>query len=127
MNRMEFKDFVWRTNPETFRIRAVRMPIFTVDDKNDYVYQGLSPMCREISGSGVFFGQYAVQSYNTIQVLMSNGTVGELKHPLWGTIQAYLTDLTMDMEGREEYIAYRFTFREADENGGIPPLPKDVE
>lgn len=127
MDRMQFKTFVWPENPETFRIRAVRSPRYTINDTQDYVYGGLGPMCRVISGSGVFCGEYAVQNYNTMQVLMANGTVGELKHPLWGTMKAFLTGLTMDMEGREGYIAYSFTFREADEEGIIPPLPEEME
>jgi len=126
MDRMQFKTFVWPENPEAFRITAVRSPIYTVSNTQDYVYDDLGPMCRIISGSGVFRGEYAVQNYNTLQVLMANGTVGELIHPLWGTIKAFLTGLTMDMEGREQYIAYSFTFREADEAGMIPPLPEEM-
>ena len=127
MDRMSFKTFVWPENPEIFRIRAVRNPRYSVSDTADYVYEGLGPMCRIISGSGVFCGTYAVQNYNALQVMMGNGTVGELKHPLWGTMKAYLTGLEMEMEGREGYIAYSFTFREADENGMIPPLPEEKE
>ena len=127
MDKMKFKTFTWMDNPETFRIEAVRTPIYTINDTQDYVYEGLGPMCRIISGKGVFYGEYAVQNYNTMQVLMSNGTAGELVHPLWGTMQAFLTGLTMDMEGREDYIAYTFTFREADGEGNIPPLPEDME
>lgn len=123
---MRFKTFVWPDNPEIFQIRAVRSPIYTVNDTMDYSYHGLGPMCREITGSGVFCGEYAVQNYNTLQVLMANGTVGELTHPLWGTMKAFLTGLKMDMEGREGYIGYSFTFREADEEGKIPPLPDEV-
>ena len=127
MDRMKFKTLVWPDNPETFRIRAVRTPLYTIDSSNHYAYEGLGPMTREISGSGVFWGEYAVQNYNTLQVLMANGTVGELVHPLWGTIQAFLTGLQMDMESREGYIAYSFTFREADEEGMIPPLPEEMK
>lgn len=127
MERMTFKTFVWPENPESFQIRAVRNPKYTVSENQDYVYSGLGPMCRVISGSGVFWGEYAVQNYNTLQVLMANGTVGELKHPLLGNMQAFLTGLTMDMEGREGYVAYRFTFREADEEGMIPALPEEME
>ena len=126
MDRMQFKSFIWPENPETFRIQAVRNPIYTINDTMDYAYEGLGPLCREISGRGVFCGQYAVQNYNTLQVLMGTGTVGELTHPLWGTMKAFLTGLTMDMEGRENYIAYTFTFREADEDGMIPPLPEEM-
>lgn len=126
MDRMKFKTFTWPENPEEFRIQAVRAPQYIVTELGDYDYTGLGPLCRVISGSGVFCGEYAVQNYNTLQVLMANGTAGELAHPLWGTISAFLTGLTMDMEGREQYIAYTFTFREANEDGMIPRLPDEM-
>ena len=125
MERMQFKTFVWPENPESFRIRAVRNPIYTVNEDQDYVYDGLGPLCRIISGKGVFCGEYAVENYNTMQVLMANGTAGELTHPLLGKMQAFLTGLEMDMEGREDFIVYSFTFREANEDGVIPPLPEE--
>ena len=125
LNRMQFKTFVWPENPESYHIRAVRSPIYTVTEDQDYAYNGLGPMCRIVTGKGVFCGEYAVQNYNTLQVLMANGTVGELKHPLWGNMQAFLTGLEMDLEGREDYIVYSFTFREANEDGMIPPLPEE--
>ena len=125
MDRMQFKTFVWPENPERFRIQAVRNPIYTVNAEQDYVYDGLGPMCRVVSGTGVFCGVYAVQNYNTMQVLMANGTVGDLKHPLLGTMKAFLTGLEMDMDAREGYIAYSITFREASEDGTIPPLPEE--
>ena len=125
MERMQFKTFVWPENPESFRIQAVRSPIYTVNEDQDYVYDGLGPLCRIVSGTGVFYGEYAVQNYNTMQVLMANGTAGELKHPLLGNMQAFLTGLEMGMEGREDYIVYSFTFREANEDGVIPPLPEE--
>lgn len=123
MGRMQYKDFIWPENPETFHIRAERVPEYTVNDLGEYSYSGLGPMCRIISGSGVFRGEYAYENFNALQVIMTNGVVGTLSHPVWGKIKTYLTELEMDSEGREGYVAYRFTFREADESGCIPALP----
>lgn len=127
MDQMKYKEFVWLENPETFRIQAVREPQYTINDLGDYDYTGLGPMCRIISGSGVFRGEYAYENYNTLQVMMTNGVAGELVHPLWGEIPAFLTKLEMTNGSREGYVAYSFTFREADENGGIPQLPSNWE
>ena len=75
-------------------------------------------------GSGVFQGSKAVSNFNALSVIMATGQVGELIHPQWGTMSVYLTELKMQQESREDYIAYSFVFREADESGSIPKLPE---
>lgn len=127
MDRLQYKDFIWPENPERFQIQAVRAPKYSVNDLGEYTYSGLGPMCRVISGSGVFRGTYAYENFNTLQVILTNGVTGTLSHPIWGDITAYLTKLEMDSEGREGYVAYSFTFREADESGCIPALPENWE
>lgn len=123
MNNLKYKVWTWPENPETFRIQAVREPLYTIAEDGTIQYEGLGPLCRVISGSGVFRGAEAVDNFNALSVLMATGTVGELVHPQWGTIKAYLTGLDMEQESRDGYILYSFTFREADEKGMIPALP----
>lgn len=125
MDSMKYKIFTWLDNPETFEIYAVREPEYTIDELGNYNYTGLGPMCRIISGSGVFRGGRAYENFNTLLVLMANGVAGDLIHPIWGTISAFLTELTMKSESRQGYVEYTFTFREADETGMIPALPRD--
>lgn len=125
MDKMKYKTFVWQENPETFHIQAVRVPEYIIDENGNYDYQGLGPMCRIITGSGIFRGEYCFENFNTLQVLMANGTPGDLVHPIWGTICAYLTELQMKSEAEEGCVEYSFSFREADESGVIPALPKD--
>lgn len=124
MDKLKYKFWTWPENPETFLIDAVREPMYTVAEDGTISYQGLGPLCRIISGRGVFQGEEANNHFNALSVLLANGTVGELIHPTWGTIQAYFTGLKMEEDSREAYIAYSFTFREADESGTIPPLPE---
>lgn len=121
--KMKFKIFTWQENPELLRIQAVRTPEYTVDENGKYDYTGLGPMCRIVTGSGVFRGEFAYENFNALQVLLANGTAGELVHPVWGTMSAFLIGLEMENEGREDFVAYSFTFREADESGCIPALP----
>lgn len=123
MDKLKYKVWTWPENPETFQIQAVREPQYTVAEDGTVTYQGLGPLCRVISGRGVFQGPEAVSHFNALSVIMANGTVGELVHPQWGTIQAYFTGLILEQDSRENYIAYSFSFREADEKGVIPPLP----
>lgn len=124
MDKLKYKFWTWPENPETFLIEAVRQPLYTVAEDGTISYEGLGPLCRVITGRGVFRGSDAVTSFNALAVIMATGTVGELVHPVWGTFSAYLTGLKMEEESRENYIPYSFTFREADESGMIPVLPE---
>lgn len=124
MDKLKYKFWTWPENPETFLIDAVREPMYSIADDGTISYLGIGPLCRTISGKGVFQGADANNHFNALAVIMANGTVGELIHPTWGTIQAYFTGLKMEEDSREEYIVYSFAFREADESGKIPPLPE---
>lgn len=123
-DKMKFRMFRWRENPERFGIMAVCVPEYQENEYGAYDYLGLSPMVRVYTGGGVFCGEDAVQQFNALAVLLSNRTMGELYHPVWGTTTAYLTDLEMTQQSRPDYIEYSFTFRETDEKGGIPVLPE---
>lgn len=120
---MTFKDFTWQEAPEQLQLQLVRTPLYTVDSNNRFSYDGLSPLCRILTGSGIFRGEYAIEDFNALQVIMANGTAGELSHPVWGKMTAFLIALELRSEGREDFIEYAFTFREADSSGCIPPLP----
>ena len=121
---MKYKVFSWPNQPDSFQIRVIREPEYTVDENGKFQYDGLGPLCREFTGTGSFYGELAYQHFNTLQVLMANGTAGDLVHPIWGTIKAFLTKLELLQDARTDYIAYSYTFREADESGMIPPLPQ---
>ena len=123
-DKMKFMAFTWMKNPEEFTIRSVCEPEYEINSSGGYDYTGIGPLCRIFTGRGVFVGADAHEMYNALQVLQAVRQVGELYHPTWGTTQAYLTELRMEQESRPQYIAYSFTFREADEEGMIPWLPE---
>ena len=125
MASMKFKSFTWMELPEVLRFRLTRAPEFEIDQNNKFNYTGLSPMCRVISGEGVFRGEYAYEYFNALQVLLATGTAGDLEHSIWGKISCFLTDLEMAQDSREDYVAYSFVFREADESGVIHALPEE--
>ena len=124
MDKMEFRMFRWEQNPEEFGIQMVLEPQYQLNDIGQYDYTGLGPLCRVYTGRGVFSGPDAIQQFNGLQVLMATRVGGELRHPIWGTDSAYLTELKMSQQSRPDYIEYSFTFRGTDEKGGIPRLPK---
>ena len=125
MATMKFKTFTWMELPELLKIRGVRAPEYEIDENGKYSYTGLGPMCRVISGSGVFRGQYAYEYFNALQVLLAAGTAGDLEHSTWGKISCFLTEVEMGQDCREDYLEYSFEFREADESGVIPLLPEE--
>lgn len=124
LDKMKFRMFQWQENPEQFKIESTCLPKYSVDTDGSYTFEGLEPLCRVISGKGVFCGPEAVQQFNALAVIMATKTEGELYHPVWGTTTAYLTELTLEQESRPEYIVYSFVFRETDESGCIPRLPE---
>lgn len=123
---MKFSTFTFPQNPETFAIKAVCEPEYTVDSDGIISYTGMGPLCRIISGTGVFTGSYAHQNFNALSVIMATRQSAALVHPIWGTFQAYLTGLRMEQDSREGCVVYAFTFREADETGMIPKLPEST-
>ena len=125
MSKMKYRMFQWPENPEQFGIRAVVEPEYVENDVGGYDYTGMSPMSRVYTGSGVFMGPDAVEYFNALAVLLATRTGGELYHPVWGTTTACLTDLEMTQQSRPDYIEYSFTFRETDEEGCIPKLPRE--
>ena len=121
---MKFMMFTWKQDPEVFAIRTVCEPEYTLNDSGGYDYQGMGPLCRVMSGRGVFTGADAAQQYNALAVIMASRTAGELVHPTWGAMEAVLTELGMEQDSRPEHISYTFTFRETDETGAVPRLPE---
>lgn len=103
-NTMKYKVFTWPNNPDTFKIRVIREPEYSIDENGRYHYTGLGPLCREFTGTGTFYGTLASQNFNTLQVIMANGTSGELVHPVWGTIDAFLTGLEVIQDARPDHV-----------------------
>lgn len=124
MANMKYRMFLWPQDPEEFGISMVCHPEYIANNSGAYEYQGMGPVCRIYTGRGVFCGPEAVQQFNALQVLMATRVGGELVHPVWGTSNVVMTDLTMDQESRPDYIRYSFTFQTIDENGIVPRLPE---
>ncbi len=127
MDKISFRMFKWPQNPEVFEIYASREPQYQTGTDGLIQYTGLGPLCRTIKARGVFQGPSAHSRFNALSVIMATGSVGDLVHPIWGTISAYITQLNMEQDSRENYVAYSIVFREANESGEIPHLPDGIE
>lgn len=124
MEKMKFRMFTWPENPEYYSVETLREPRYTEEADGTLTYHSLGPMCRVIRGNGVFCGPEAAEEFNALAVILATGEMGELAHPVWGTVNAYFTELKLEQESRADYVAYSFVFREANQDGSIPPLPE---
>ena len=120
MEKMTFKTFVWPQNPHTYKETLKREPVYYKDEDGAYIFEGLSPVKREITGSGVFLGETAYEDFRRLLALVDQPTAGDLQHPIWGIRVCYLTELELLQESKTDCVSYRFTFTGADANGEIP-------
>lgn len=119
MDKLTFKTYMWPQNPHTYKEECIREPHFITVDREKY-YEGMGQMQRIITGKGTFFGENAVSQFQKLVEVFEEGEPGNLQHPLWGIRYCYFTGLELTQEPKEDCIAYRFTFTQANANGEIP-------
>ena len=112
MANLSFGTFVWPNDPENYREKCVREPIYIQNDNGTTTFSGMSEVKRTITGSGAFFGSNAYSDFKQLLALVNQKQAANLQHPIWGTRKGYLTELISDLESREDYVAYSFTFLE---------------
>lgn len=117
---LRFKTFQWPQHPEKYRVESEREPVYNADEEGTVSFGGLGPRKRVVTGSGCFTGSSAYTDFKALEALTAETTAGALVHPVWGTMTAFFTGLTLEQELREDYVEYSFTFREADSTGAIP-------
>ena len=120
MANLSFGTFTWPNDPECYEESCVREPVYSQTEDGRTVFSSMGPVKRTITGSGAFFGSNAYNSFKSLLALVSQEKPASLVHPIWGTRSVFLTELKSTMEPRENYVAYSFTFREADSSGAIP-------
>ncbi len=120
MEKISFKGVNWPRNPETYHHSYVREPVYEKNSAGKTVFTGMGPEKLKITGTGVFSGSGAYGNFQVLLNLFQQSGAGALYHPVWGTVQAYFTELEMTQEPKENYVAYRFAFLGADDTGGIP-------
>ena len=120
MEQLRYKEWIWPRNPEVWKQTAAREPEHTKNAANVMVFSGMGPVKRQVEGTGCFAGRGAYDTFKELLDLFQEESCGELMHPVWGVMKAYFTELEFTQEPREDYVAYRFRFLEADEQGNIP-------
>ncbi len=120
MDKLVYKTFTWPQNPERYQQNYVREPEYTKNTSGDTVFSGMGVMKRTFTGSGCFTGSTAYAKFLELAEVFADAASGSLVHPIWGTYKCYFTELELTQEPRSDYVAYRFTFREADSSDAIP-------
>ena len=119
MEKLKFKDFTFPENPETMSIQFVRPVLFERKTDGMVEFYGLGPGCRTLTGSGAFFGPLAYTRFITLSNMVYDSEPGTLELPILQDWSAYLTQVEATQTPTENYVAYRFTFREADAKGRV--------
>ena len=120
MEKLSYKDWAWPQNPTEYRQSYLREPVYEKNAAGEQEFQGLGPLKKVITGSGVFTGPNAGANFQELASMVTESNTGLLVHPVLGTVVAYFTELELTQVPREDYLAYRFTFQVADGNGAIP-------
>ena len=119
MEYLSYKTFVWPHNPRVYQEEYVREPQY-VTQSGESVFEGMGEMKRIITGSGVFFGEDAVEQFQALSALFEDRTAGDLRHPVWGIRYCYFTGLELTQEPKDNCISYKFEFTGALTNGIVP-------
>lgn len=131
LNTMRYKTFTWEYNPERCSYSCEKSyanhkyPELLGGELEDMDVNSVI-----ISGTGEFFGENAYKRWQELVAVFQENGVGSFYHPVYSDVtEALLIELKSDMEPRDDYIRYTFTFVSnkipdkvnAYSNGGITP------
>lgn len=110
---MRFDGMSLRHNPAALRIenreniRELGSPCCEPDSV------GLGIAMRRISGEGELYGADCIAQYRALEALHRSGRRAKLVLPHMPPLYAYLKELSLTAEPKEDVLSYRFTFIEA--------------
>lgn len=109
---MQYKDYVWPHNPETYTITFERKVAVKKVPFGRYGMQDLGLTYRVMRGEGEFAGENAYAEFKKLATVFYQGGAGILVHPVWQTAEAYFVELELTQQPMENYVRYRFAFWE---------------
>lgn len=118
---MRFRGHTLHHNPATLRIECaenVRELAFPyAAPKSEYLGNRL----RHIVGEGELYGEDCIEQFRALEKLCADGGEGLLSLSHTPSIHAYLKELRMIAEPKENVLSYRFEFIEAKPPAGEGP------
>lgn len=97
---MRYKDYIWPSNPGSYRISFRRVVAEHKLPFGRSVTQDLGQVCRVLEGEGEFAGEGAYEEFKRLATVFYGGGAGVLVHPVWMTTRAYFTELPALLEWR---------------------------
>jgi len=114
---MRYKDYIWPSNPGSYRISFRRVVAEHKLPFGRSVTQDLGQVCRVLEGEGEFAGEGAYEEFKRLATVFYGEGAGVLVHPVWMTTRAYFTELEVVQEPVPDYVRYRFAFCETGSEG----------
>ena len=110
MNYLSYKTFVWPQNPHTYKEELVREPKYYTQDGVTY-FDKMGDLQRTITGSGVFYGEGAYDSYKAliIPAMFSGFGIFMMKQHI-ATIPDEILEAARIDGANEFYIFHRIIF-----------------
>ena len=110
---MRFDGYTFRHNPSKLTIEdaAAVAAILPPFDAPDSVRMGRR--LRLVRGEGELYGADCLEQYRGLRALCEQGHRGLLSLPHLPPMTAYLRELSMSAEPREDILSFRFSFIEA--------------
>ena len=125
---MRYKDYIWPSNPGSYRISFRRVVAEHKLPFGRSVTQDLGQVCRVLEGEGEFAGEGAYEEFKRLATVFYGEGAGVLVHPVWMTTRAYFTELEVVQEPVPDYVRYRFSFWEdSTASGGLVEVPVEGE
>jgi len=109
---MRYKDFIWPNNPTEYHWELKKKLVSHKIPGGGYVLEDLGQAERVLTGSGVFVGKKAYEHMKKLVEVYLQEEPGLLYHPVLELKRAYFEELELTEEPRENYVGYRFSFRE---------------
>lgn len=127
LTSMKFKGYAWPHNPRIYSIAATRSVANHKIPGGGWYSREMGEGLRVVTGEGEFTGDNAYERFKELYSLFSEGGKGQLVHPIWRTMTAHFTALSLVQEPRADYVYYKFTFTECgmDADTSVSPVALD--
>lgn len=112
LSPMRYKDFVWPHNPRVFEVEYSRAVSKRKLAGSGFIVQDLGRSGRVFRGEGEFTGENAYAQFEKLAQLFNDDKVGLLIHPVWKSVWAVFSKLSLRQEPRADYVSYAFEFIE---------------
>lgn len=110
---MRFCGYTFHHNPATLKIEHTGR-LRELEHPYSLPYaEHLGNRLRRVTGEGELYGADCIAQFLKIKDLFENGEAGLLSLPRIPAMYAYLKELTMTAEPKEDILTYRFLFVEA--------------